>query len=234
MTDPQVTLDDPEVDPQGTPSEPVPTAEPFQEPAGKPVDPADLAAEDAASKPRNTDELGLDTDQRAEVEAYVSRQINDARQKWDKKVKESDTYLTKDEVETMMTQQRVEQERRSEARESFVKNLAKSGVAVGSPEYDQVGSWYSKALEDGLVTPNILHGEDNVKLLAQMAGVLDSAGSKGGSAGPGRGLPKNAPEGAIYHNGEIQLNVGAKEGAELTMDQKVEAAMMQGFRDGHL
>jgi len=122
----------------------------------------------------------------------------------------------------------VESQRREEARDNFVKNLAKNGIQVGSEEYDKVSAYYSQAAEAGVVTPAILNGEQNVRMLIKLAGAGDNADES--AQGPSSGLSKSLPDGAsVYADGSVQLNSPATNG--LTIDQQVQAAMVEATKD---
>ena len=209
-----------------------PVAQPEPEPAPAPVDLVAEAGETEAKQPRSLDELGLDADSRAKVDSYISRSINDAKTKWETTKAqdlENGKYLTRTQVEDILQTNAVESQRREEARDNFVKNLAKNGIQVGSEEYDKVSSYYAQAAEAGVVTPGILNGEQNVRMLVQLAGAGTQSNESG--QGPSSGLSKSIPEGSsVYAAGSIQLNApGSTTG--LTIDQQVQAAMVEATKN---
>ena len=89
---------------QATPTDsaPQPIVEPqAEEPAPAPVNLEEAAGEVAAQQPRSLDELSLDEQARTKVESYISRQINDAREKWETRKQqeiEDGKFMTRDEV----------------------------------------------------------------------------------------------------------------------------------------
>ena len=208
-----------------------PVTQPEPEPAPAPVDLVAEAGETEAKQPRSLDELGLDADSRAKVDSYISRSINDAKTKWETtkaQELEDGKYLTRAQVEEILQSNTVESQRREEARDNFVKNLAKNGIQVGSEEYDKVSAYYSQAAEAGVVTPAILNGEQNVRMLIKLAGAGDNADES--AQGPSSGLSKSLPDGAsVYADGSVQLNSPATNG--LTIDQQVQAAMVEATKD---
>lgn len=228
-----------ESDPQdaGTPEgEPADAVEPIVEPQTE--EPAatgevDLSAEAgkfAAKQPRSLDELGLEEESRTRVESYVSRKINDARDNWDaKRTQEAEQgkFMTQEQVATLLQERDLETDRREEARDAFVRNLAKEGISVGSQEYDTVAAYYARAVESGAITPAILQGENNIKVLIQLSGAIPAA--EAGTL-PGSGLPSKLPEGAVYADGSIQLNAPGGDG-KLNLTQQVEAALIAKLKE---
>jgi len=211
-----------------TPPQPV---EPSAEPA-TPVNLAEAAGEAAAKQPRSLDELGLDAETRTKVDSYISRQVNDARDKWDqRKQQEIDDgkFMTREEVQGLLAKQSEDTTAREQAKDTFVQNLGKLGIQVGSEEYDKVSGYYSDAAEKGLVNPNILADREGLKMLVEMSGAIPR--QEADTAGPSQGLPKTHPEGLQHSDGSIQLGAVLSEGQEMPMKMRMEKAMIEALRD---
>ena len=219
---------------QATPVETAPP-EPVTPQATEPAQPVDLAREAgevAAKQPRSLDELGLDTDTRTKVDSYISRQVNDARDKWDqRKQKEIDDgkFMTREEVSGLLNKQADEVNAREQAKDSFVRNLGKLGIQVGSEEYDKVSSYYTDAAEKGLVNPNILSDADGLKMLVELSGAIPKQGVD--SSGPSQGLPKSHPEGLQHGDGSIQLGAVLSENQQMPAQMRMEKAMIEAERN---
>ena len=221
---------------QATSSDPAPQT-PVTPPAPEPAPPVDLAREAgevAAKQPRSLDELGLDADTRTKVDSYISRQVNDARDKWDQRKQkeiEDGKFMTREEVSSLLNKQAEEVSARETAKDSFVRNLGKLGIQVGSEEYDKVSNYYSDAAEKGLVNPNILSDADGLKMLVELSGAIPK--QEVDSAGPSQGLPKSHPQGLQHGDGSIQLGKGLLEGQEMSMTMQAEKAMIEALRDSN-
>ena len=219
---------------QATPVETAPP-EPVTPPAPEPAPPVDLAREAgevAAKQPRSLDELGLDADTRTKVDSYISRQVNDARDKWDqRKQKEIDDgkFMTREEVSGLLNKQAEEVNAREQAKDSFVRNLGKLGIQVGSEEYDTVSSYYTDAAERGLVNPDILSDADGLKMLVELSGAIPR--QEVDAAGPSQGLPKSHPNGLQHTDGSIQLGAVLAEGQEMPTAMRIEKAMIEAMSD---
>ena len=219
---------------QATPVEtapPEPVTPQATEPSPK-VDLAREAGEVAAKQPRSLDELGLDADTRTKVDSYISRQVNDARDKWDqRKQKEIDEgkFMTREEVSSLLNKQAEEVSAREKAKDSFVQNLGKLGIQVGSEEYDKVSNYYSDAAEKGLVNPNILSDADGLKMLVELSGAIPR--QEVDAAGPSQGLPKSHPEGLQHGDGSIQLGAALSENQQMPAQMRMEKAMIEAERN---
>ena len=221
---------------QATSSDPAPQT-PVTPPAPEPAPPVDLAREAgevAAKQPRSLDELGLDADTRTKVDSYISRQVNDARDKWDQRKQkeiEDGKFMTREEVSSLLNKQAEEVSAREQAKDSFVRNLGKLGIQVGSEEYDKVSSYYTDAAEKGLVNPNILSDADGLKMLVQLSGALPEPSVD--VSGPSQGLPKSHPDGLQHGDGSIQLGAQLAEGQEVPVGMRIEKAMIEAMRDSN-
>lgn len=205
--------------------------QPAPEPAPKQVDLAAEAGDVAAKQPRSLDELGLDADTRTRLESYISRQINDAKTKWDERKEKEITegqYLTREEVTGLLTQQAEETRAREDAKDSFLRNLGQHGIQVGSEEYDKVAQYYAQAVERGTVTPAILSDKEGLEMLLVLSGAMPK--DEGPEPTPSQGLPKAHPEGLQHADGSLQLGAALLEGQEMPMQQRMEKAMIEALK----
>ena len=226
----------PEVGEAGQAPAPEPTAaEPVQqatEPAPTPVDLGIAAGEAAAKQPRSLDELGLDGDTRERVDSYISRQINDAKQNWDQRKEQelqAGQYMTRDEVGRLLNEQADQTKRAAEAKDTFVRNLAKQGIQLGSEAYDKVAAYYTEQSERGVLNSGILGDERGVEMLARMSGAIPELDAP--EPGPTTGLPKRHPDGLQHTDGSIQLGAVLSEGQEMPVGMRIEKAMIEAMRD---
>jgi len=148
-------------------------------------------------------------------EAHPGEGINDAivtQQSRQQERLEEEGYMNRSQVEDMLATKEAEYARRDQAKEQLLATLNAEGIDLGSEEHTQVQTYYRKAIEDGLVTPNILLSEAGVRTLVAMSGV--KGGGEG--AGPQSGLPQTSPDGSIqYGSGTVQLNAEGQEGSTL-------------------
>lgn len=220
---------------QATPTDsaPQPIVEPqAEEPAPAPVNLEEAAGEVAAQQPRSLDELSLDEQARTKVESYISRQINDAREKWETRKQqeiEDGKFMTRDEVQGLLQKQADQTTAREQARDGFVRNLSKLGIQIGSEEYDKVASYYQEATERGLVNPQILSDPDGLQMLAKLSGALPEEAPA--SMQPSQGLPKTHPAGLEHGDGSIQLGAVLAEGQKMPAQMRIERAMIEATRD---
>jgi hypothetical protein len=220
---------------EATPTDPAPQTivEPQEkEPAPEPVNLEEAAGEVAAKQPRSLDELSLDEQSRAKVESYISRQINDARGKWETRKQqeiEDGKFMTRDEVQGLLQKQADQTAAREQAKDSFVRNLSKLGIGIGSEEYDKVASYYQEATERGMVNPQILSDPEGLQMLAKLAGALPEA--EPDTMQPSQGLPKTHPDGLEHSDGSIQLGAVLAEGQEVPTQMRIEKAMIEAMRD---
>ena len=205
--------------------------QPAPEPAPTPVDLAAAAGDAVAKQPRSLDELGLDAETRNKVDSYLSRQINDARDKWDQRKQkeiEEGQFMTRDEVSELLTKQAEDVSVREHAKDTFVRNLGKLGIQVGSEEYDKVANYYSDAAEKGLLNPEILSDNAGLQMLVEMSGAIPKQEV---SAAPSKGMPKAHPHGLQHGDGSIQLGKGLQDGQEMSLTMQSEKAMVEALRD---
>ena len=204
---------EPEVTPEATPiEEPQPTEVNL-------VEEAEAAATkevaESGKKVSSLDELDLEGEVRKQVESYVSKAINDAivtQQSRQQERLEEEGYMNRTQVEDMLVTKEAEYARRDQAKEQLLATLNAEGIDLGSEEHTHVQTYYRKAVEDGVITPNILLSEAGVRTLVAMSGV--KGGGEG--AGPQSGLPQTSPDGTNqYAGGTTQLNVEGKEGSTL-------------------
>ena len=216
-----------------TPTEPETTQnveQPAPEPAPAPVDLAAAAGDAVAKQPRSLDELGLDGETRTRLESYISRQINDARDSWEERKQKEITdgqYMTRDEVSGLLTKQAEDTQAREGAKDTFVRNLGKIGIQVGSEEYDKVAGYYTDAAERGLVNPDILTSEDGLRMLTVMAGVVGN--NTDSTPTPSQGMPKVHPKGLQHTDGSIQLGAVLAEGQKMPTQMRIEKAMIEAL-----
>jgi len=213
------------------PAPPELVEQPTPEPA-QPVDLAAAAGEVAAKQPRSLDDLGLEEETRTKLEAYVSRQINDARETWESRKQkeiEDGQYMTRDEVQGLLTNQQQEAVARDQAKDSFVRNLGKLGIQVGSEEYDKVADYYGQAQERGMLNPSILSDPAGLEMLVKLSGALPEGVAD--QIQPSQGLPKTHPSGLQHSDGSIQLGAVLSEGQEMPSQMRIEKAMIEAMRD---
>jgi len=179
---------------------------------------ADEAGDAAAGKTppkkdnRSLDDIELSDAQKASVDSYVNKAINDAVAKHDKrsqrKAKDAGT-MTRDEVNTLLEERDATNTRRIEARERFLSVLGENGVTPGSEGYKAVQKAYKDGVDDGDFTPQILTSDAGVRTLVALAGLTKGNDD---AAGPRSGMSKNLPDTAIIgQDGSIQLNAKSKD-----------------------
>jgi len=201
---------------------------------------ADEASNAAANKPRSKDtssldDLNLDDDARKAIESYVSKSVNDAVAKHDRRTKrkaEEAGHMTRNEVETLLAEKDAESTRRIEARERFLSVLGEDGITPGSDSYKKVEQAYRDGIDDGAFTPQILLTEAGVRTLVAVAGVSSKTAERGErGAGPQSGLAGNLPEGSrITQGGDVQLNADNPDDPNKGMRQRMNEAMADALR----
>ena len=159
-------------------------------------------------KIRSLDDLDLDGGVRAQIESYVSKAVNDAIGKHDAKQKkklDEDGYMNRAQIEQLLAQKDNEYQLREKAKETFTQTMTEAGAAPGSAEFKQVQEFYAKALDDGILTREILMTPAGVKTLVAMSGLKQDATPKSGLT---RSAP--APDGSVaWADGTVQLNANA-------------------------
>ena len=167
-------------------------------------------------KLRSLDDLELDGADRAKIESYVSKAVNDAVAKHDerhKKKLDDDGYMNRSQIEELLASKDAAYKRREAAKESFLNILGSEGLHPGSDGYQKVQATYMEAVQEGKLTSEILLSEAGIRTLVAMAGV-----SKITSAAPQSGLTRSAPapDGSIsFADGTVQLNSRTGEGETL-------------------
>lgn len=191
------------------------------------------AADDAApkAKSRSLEELDLTDAQRAQVEAIVSKSVNDAVAKHDRRAQrkaKEEGNMTRAQVEALLAEKEAETSRRLEARDRFLEVLGEHGIAPGSDAYRKVGETFKQGVDDENFTPQILTTRAGINTLVALAGVSKPA--EGESTGPRTGLPTAGPEGSVIHqDGTIQLNAKGKDD-DLSLQEQMRRAMSDSLR----
>lgn len=211
--------------------EETPTVNPGTEPASQ-VDLAEEAGKAAAQatpteqKVRSLDDLDLDGAVRSKIESYVSKAINDAVGKHDERQSKKlvdDGYMSRSQIEELLTNKDADYQRREAAKESFLTVLGSEGLHPGSDGYQQVQQTYVSAVQAGNLTPEILLTEAGIRTLVAMAGVSKVTSSTSLSS-PRMGLARSVPEGAVgYADGTVQLNAARAD--DSTLEDRVRRAV---------
>ena len=170
----------------------------------------EVAARDekqASKAPRSLDELDLQGEIRNQVESYVSKAVNEAINKHDKRKTrqmKDDGYMNREQVEQLLGQKEAEYTRREEAKEQFLTTMTDEGIRKGTEEWQEVQRFYGKAVEDGNLSPEILLTPAGIRSVIHMSGVKEVAGH---APGPSSGMPRTAPDGSVtLPGGNVQLN----------------------------
>ena len=157
------------------------------------LDLADEAGATAAGSPpkkdnnRSLDEIELNDAQKAKVDSYVNKAINDAVAKHDKRSKrkaDEAGLMSRDEVNVLLEERDATNNRRIEARERFLGVLGEEGITPGSEGYKAVQQAYRDGVDEGSFTPQILVSDAGIRTLIAVAGVSKRSMS---SAGPQSG-----------------------------------------------
>lgn len=148
-----------------------------QEPT-KSVDPAQAAGQQAAKDYKPTpDPKSKDSFSPEEVERMTSKAVNEYREKMEKELKakqEKGDYMTRDEFNAALAEERERFKVAQQAQEFFVRELAGMGITPGTEAYDKVAKTYAELEEQGAITPKALSSQAGIKALAFTAGVLEA------------------------------------------------------------
>lgn len=179
---------------------------------------------------RSLDDIELSDAQKASVDSYVNKAINDAVSKHDKRSKrkaDEAGHMTREQVDKLLAERDAQNARRVDARERFLSVLGSEGITPGSEGYDAVHSAYKKGLEDGDFTPQILISDAGIRTLVAISGYSKRAS---GAAGAQSGLNRNIPATAmVTEDGSIQLNAKrADEG--LSLSERTRQAVAERLR----
>lgn len=191
------------------------------------LDLADEAGKAAGGTPpkkdtRSLDDIELNDAQKARVDSYVNKAINDAVAKHDKrsqrKAKEAGT-MSRDEVNALLEERDADNQRRVDARERLLSVLGEEGISPGSDGYKAVQQAYTQGVEEGAFTPHILTTDAGVRTLIAVAGASKRTATQ--EEGQQSGLHRSLPDTSILNqDGSVQLN--AKQADEgLTLAQRV-------------
>jgi hypothetical protein len=207
-----------------------------QEPAVEQVDLMAEASQAAAptqstneGKIRSLDDLDLDGGVRAQIESYVSKAVNDAIGKHDAKQKkklDDDGYMNRAQIEQLLQQKDAEYQLREKAKETFTETMTEAGAAPGTEAFKAVQQFYAKAVEDGILTKEILMTPAGVKTLVAMSGI------KQADATPSSGLSRSAPapDGSVtWADGTVQLNAAA--GRQGSVEDAMRRALEEKIRN---
>ena len=174
----------------------------------------EVAARDekqASKAPRSLDELDLQGEIRNQVESYVSKAVNEAINKHDKRKTrqmKDDGYMNREQVEQLLGQKEAEYSRREEAKEQFLTTMTDEGIRKGTDEWKQVQQFYGKAVDEGNLSPEILLTQAGIRSVIHMSGVKEVAGH---APGPSSGMPRTAPDGSVtLPGGNVQLNAAGE------------------------
>lgn len=155
-----------------------------QEPqAEKPkVDPAVAAGEAAARKYEPTPKPVEGKSYSAEdvqkmIESQTSKAVNEALEKQAAKFKEqhqAGDYMTREEVQEAMSQERERAKAAVKAQENFINEAARLGITPGSEGYQKLTETFNAKLEAGTLQPEALMDPDMIKALAYASGAIES------------------------------------------------------------
>lgn len=221
-------------------TDPVPeVTESATPPAQEPQPEVDLMAEasqaaapqqsSSEGKIRSLDDLDLDGGVRAQIESYVSKAVNDAIGKHDAKQKkklDEDGYMNRAQIEQLLAQKDQEYRLREQAKETFANTMREAGAAPGTEAFKEVQAFYSKAVEEGTLTKEILMTPAGVRTLVAMSGV------KQADATPQSGLTRSAPapDGSVtWADGTVQLNATA--GRQGSVEDAMRRALEEQIRN---
>lgn len=207
-----------------------------EEPAAEQVDLMAEASQAAApqqsateGKIRSLDDLDLDGGVRAQIESYVSKAVNDAISKHDAKQQKKltdDGYMNRAQIEQLLSQKDHEYQLREQAKETFSETMREAGAAPGTEAFKEVQAFYSKAVEEGTLTKEILMTPAGVRTLVAMSGV------KQADATPKSGLTRSAPapDGSVtWADGTVQLNATA--GRQGSVEDAMRRALEEQVRN---
>ena len=110
------------------------------------------------------------------VESAADKRVTDARKTWesslDKKL-DSGEFYSRGDVETLISKNNQQLERKAEARNQFIDTLAEMDVkpTQGTEGYDNFTKAYNDGLEKGDWTPEILRSKAGIRTVAASAGL---------------------------------------------------------------